>query len=99
MTYEFKPAAVFYFDYLLTFSDEVKLLWGRRFSIVKVLFILSRYTVCFAGLIRFLDYAYSWGDSQIDVVRDLGLHLDDFFHVTCVFRRCMYVPRIRGAVS
>lgn len=55
--------AIFFYDYLLTFADEVHLLWRRRFSLVTVLFLLCRYTVFLDGLSRFVNYVYWRGDS------------------------------------
>ncbi|KAF9494624.1 hypothetical protein BDN71DRAFT_1448598 [Pleurotus eryngii] len=35
---------MFYYDYVLTFGDELKYIWGSgRFSIGSILFVLARY--------------------------------------------------------
>ena len=36
------PAIVF-FDYLVTFSDEVNSIWSRKFSLATAIFFLNRY--------------------------------------------------------
>ncbi|KAG8742328.1 hypothetical protein FRC12_015394 [Ceratobasidium sp. 428] len=33
------------YDYLLTLPDEVRLIWPTSWSLVKVLFLINRYTV------------------------------------------------------
>ncbi|KAJ3576234.1 hypothetical protein NP233_g556 [Leucocoprinus birnbaumii] len=37
--------AIFIFDYALTFSREVELVWASRWTLVKMLFLLNRYLV------------------------------------------------------
>ncbi|KAA1476597.1 hypothetical protein DENSPDRAFT_933153 [Dentipellis sp. KUC8613] len=37
------PVALLIYDYFLTFSDEVELIWYSRWSITKILFFLNRY--------------------------------------------------------
>lgn len=40
----FVSEAMFYYDYVLTFGDELNHIWGRgRFSIGSILFVLARY--------------------------------------------------------
>ncbi|KAH9931753.1 hypothetical protein B0H21DRAFT_761027 [Amylocystis lapponica] len=36
-------ATLFYYEYLITISQEVKLIWGRKITGVTVLFMLNRY--------------------------------------------------------
>jgi len=40
-------AALFIFDYFLTFPNEVSLIWPARWTPTKIIFLLSRYTVFF----------------------------------------------------
>ncbi|KAF9442148.1 hypothetical protein P691DRAFT_779540 [Macrolepiota fuliginosa MF-IS2] len=35
--------AIYVYDYLLTFSDEVELVWGSRWTVMKTAFLLDRY--------------------------------------------------------
>ncbi|OBZ67304.1 hypothetical protein A0H81_12534 [Grifola frondosa] len=46
--------ALFVFDYILTFGDEVQHMWRRRFSPATVLFLLNRYTNLAGTLFEFL---------------------------------------------
>ncbi|KAH7912113.1 hypothetical protein BJ138DRAFT_1112644 [Hygrophoropsis aurantiaca] len=43
---------VLLWDHLLTFSDEVRLIWGARWSVPKILFLFNRYIVPIAMIIQ-----------------------------------------------
>jgi hypothetical protein len=45
--------AMFVYDYMLTFEDEVRYIWRRPVTNVKVLYIVLRYGVAFAELVYF----------------------------------------------
>lgn len=36
-------AAVTFYDYILSLTQEVRCIWGRKFSVTTVLFITNRY--------------------------------------------------------
>ena len=38
-----KPAGIFIYDYVLTFAQEVELIWGRKITGAAILFVLNRY--------------------------------------------------------
>jgi len=38
-------AALIYFDYCITFPDEVRLIWRRKFRYITALYILCRYAM------------------------------------------------------
>ncbi|KAJ7809689.1 hypothetical protein B0H14DRAFT_1496224 [Mycena olivaceomarginata] len=55
--------AILVFDYALTFSLEVSLIWKSKWSLPKVLFILSRYSTIFdVPLVLYckLDLSMEW---------------------------------------
>ena len=45
-----KLAGVFIYDYVLTFVQEVQLIWHRRITGATVLFVLNRYAILAASL-------------------------------------------------
>jgi hypothetical protein len=45
--------AILVYDYLLTFSDEVRYIWRRPISNIKVLYVIMRYSVLAAELVYF----------------------------------------------
>ena len=51
------PAAVglamFAYDYLLTLGDEIKYIWRRPVTGIKILYLILRYGVAFAELVYF----------------------------------------------
>ncbi|KAH9993184.1 hypothetical protein BJV77DRAFT_944580 [Russula vinacea] len=53
------PAAVglamFAYDYLLTLGDEIKYIWRRPVTGIKILYLILRYGVAFAELVYFQD--------------------------------------------
>ena len=55
-------AALFFYDYILTFSREVKYIWQRRFSGVTALFLLNRYVIMLSRTASFIQLQ-SWRDS------------------------------------
>ncbi|KAF8187401.1 hypothetical protein K438DRAFT_1835071 [Mycena galopus ATCC 62051] len=49
-------ACLYIYDFMLTFSDEVRYFWDTRMSLVKVLFFCNRYSVLFlVGFKFFVD--------------------------------------------
>jgi len=45
--------SMFVYDYMLTFEDEVRYIWRRPVTSVKVLYIVLRYGVAIAELVYF----------------------------------------------
>ncbi|KAL4248652.1 hypothetical protein ABKN59_006265 [Abortiporus biennis] len=45
-----------YFDYALTFSDECRRIWGRRFSGATFLFVLNRYLTIIGQSLVFINF-------------------------------------------
>ena len=45
-----KNSAILYYDWLLTFDEEVIFFWSRRINLVTVLFFLNRYFSLFANV-------------------------------------------------
>jgi len=39
------PIAILYYDYVLTFDREVRLIWMRKFSYISVMYFLCRYAL------------------------------------------------------
>ncbi|KAL0575100.1 hypothetical protein V5O48_006876, partial [Marasmius crinis-equi] len=50
-------SAMLLYDYLLTFSEEVELIWKARWTIPKVLFLIMRYCVPAALLIHIHQFS------------------------------------------
>ena len=62
---------LFCYDYILTFSREVKCIWSRKVSAAVVLFFINRYVVLANRLIRLIQL-YDWHghrEIQADQVR------------------------------
>jgi hypothetical protein len=55
---ESKPSSNSYmnqwFDYALTFSEEVELIWRRKWSLASVLYLATRYLTFIDGLVVIL---------------------------------------------
>ncbi|RPD59524.1 hypothetical protein L227DRAFT_575963 [Lentinus tigrinus ALCF2SS1-6] len=64
----FASACVFYYDYLLTIPDEVRLVWGRRFNLATAIFLYLRYAI----LIQ----------ASLDVVSNVNLTSTSTIHLT-----------------
>ena len=64
--------ALVLYDYLLTYAEERKLIWQRKFSISTVLYLATRYVSIMenvALVVQIARQTYSGGGS-IDIVRD-----------------------------
>lgn len=51
--------AMYVYDYVLTFGDEVRYIWRRPFSRIKMLYLILRYGVLFAEVVYFLGESFS----------------------------------------
>lgn len=56
---ELAASALYCYDYVLTFSQEVRCIWQRRFSGASLLFVLNRYAVLVNRLLRLIQLV-SW---------------------------------------
>jgi hypothetical protein len=67
------PAAValamFVYDYMLTLGDEIKYIWRRPVTGVKILYLILRYGVAFAEVV------YFQGESFLRVCTKLNVHM------------------------
>ena len=59
---------MFYYDYLLTIPDEVRLVWGRPFNLATAIFLYLRYAI----LIQ----------ASLDVVNNVNLTSTSTVHLT-----------------
>ncbi|KAI9510084.1 hypothetical protein F5148DRAFT_1339376 [Russula earlei] len=50
--------AMLVYDYMLTFDDEVRYIWRRPVSSVKILYVILRYGVAVTQIVYFQAYAY-----------------------------------------
>lgn len=66
-------AGLFYYEYLITFSREVRLVWKTRYTYVSVFFVLLRYMALLA-YVPTLYFATSVSDN-IEVRGPLKIHL------------------------
>ena len=53
--------AILYYDYLLTFGDEVRFFWRRRPGSVTILFFVNRYLSIVGNVPVILQSFRSWG--------------------------------------
>ncbi|EJD05471.1 uncharacterized protein FOMMEDRAFT_145007 [Fomitiporia mediterranea MF3/22] len=58
---------VLYYDYLLTFGEEVRFFWRRRANSVTVLFFLNRYLSIFGNIPVILQSFRSWSHTPAEV--------------------------------
>lgn len=61
--------ALLFYDYLLTFSTELKVIWGREFSGVTVLFILVRYSALISKPLLFARHILALYYEEVGPVR------------------------------
>ncbi|KAF8498013.1 hypothetical protein JB92DRAFT_2985625 [Gautieria morchelliformis] len=61
--------ALLYYDYVLTFSEEVDLVWRRRLNWGKVLFLLMRYFPLFAQTFNTAVYLNNTADHNVRFCR------------------------------
>jgi hypothetical protein len=52
--------AMYAYDYVLTFGDEVRYIWTRPFSRIKMLYLILRYGVLFAEVVYFLGESFKF---------------------------------------
>ena len=66
-----EDCAVFVFwEYAITFSDEVEMFWKRRFSGASALFFVNRYVVLSVNILNLIGYA-----TLPDRVRPLSVYV------------------------
>lgn len=66
-----KFLALFCYDYLLTFAQEVKCIWSRKLTGASLLYVLNRYAVLLNRLVRLIQLI-SWKgftEAEADHVR------------------------------
>ena len=51
--------ALYAYDYMLTFSDEVQYIWRRPVTGIKILYLILRYGVLFAEIVYFQGERFS----------------------------------------
>lgn len=81
--------ALVLYDWLLTFSDEIHLMWNRKITGARIVFLLNRYVFLLYNLTEVMnDFIYSGGNrvsvnTQIDIC---NMHAN-LSMKTCVQRR------------
>jgi hypothetical protein len=60
--------AILVYDYLLTIEDEIRYIWRRPLTNIKVFYVILRYGAAFAQII------YFQGKSQLEGT-ELGIHI------------------------
>lgn len=68
-----------YYDYLLTFPDEINFFWYRKRSSVSILFFLNRYFPLLSNIPVFAMNFGNWSQ-QVSVRASLGYKLKMIFH-------------------
>jgi hypothetical protein len=62
--------AMFFYDYTLTFGDEMQYIWRRPVTGIKILYLVLRYGVAIA------DIVYFQGESMLEsVCTKLNIHM------------------------
>lgn len=51
------------YEYALTFSEEIDYIWRRKFSIVSLLFVVSRYCVMCYNVLYVVKLALPWSQA------------------------------------
>ena len=51
------------YEYALTFSEEIDYIWRRKFSIVSLLFVISRYCVMCYNVLYIVKLALPWSQA------------------------------------
>jgi Family of unknown function (DUF6533) len=51
--------AMYVYDYMLTFADEVQYIWRRPVTGIKILYLILRYGVLFAEAVYFQGESFS----------------------------------------
>ena len=51
------------YEYALTFSEEIDYIWRRKFSIVSLLFVVSRYCVICYDVLYVVKLALPWSQA------------------------------------
>ncbi|KZT08759.1 uncharacterized protein LAESUDRAFT_648827, partial [Laetiporus sulphureus 93-53] len=51
-------SALIFFEYIVTFSEEVRVIWGARFTTVSVIFAFNRYLLMIQGISFALDLVW-----------------------------------------
>jgi len=77
---------VVYYDFLLTFSDEVRYIWTRKFTLPTLLFIINRYTTllsCITLMLQILPYQLSMTQPLGNMI--CGITLRAYEAVSLVF--------------
>ncbi|KAH7923035.1 hypothetical protein BV22DRAFT_610598 [Leucogyrophana mollusca] len=82
-------AAVLIFDYCVTFESEVRLTWGRKWRLPRILFVLSRY-VPFAGAIM---TAYAAANSHETNCVPFGDVSNGARFLSMIFAECLLILR------
>ncbi|KZT09355.1 uncharacterized protein LAESUDRAFT_647585, partial [Laetiporus sulphureus 93-53] len=57
-------AAIIFYEYILTLSDEVSLVWSGHLTITNVLFVANRYFLLSLGFANVMESLY-WSSSQV----------------------------------
>lgn len=59
----FDLAAILYYDYILTFGDEIQFVWGRKRSSVTLLFFANRYVSILGNIPVILQTFENWSST------------------------------------
>ncbi len=67
--------ALLYYDFIVTFPDEVKCIWQRKFTGATVLFFFNRYGALLLQLFHLVDDLYIWGTQTEEAANMASLSL------------------------
>ncbi len=62
--------ALLYYDFVITFPDEVKCIWQRKFSGATILFCINRYGTLLAQTLVIVEDLYAW-QTQTEETADM----------------------------
>ncbi|KAF8338615.1 hypothetical protein F5887DRAFT_982075 [Amanita rubescens] len=89
-----------FYDIMLTFADEVELIWSRRFSFVSVLWYLNRYVTPLGYIIITVSFHDPWSKSVCDryVLFPEALKIITCFAIGVIFILRLYALYNRSMV-
>ncbi|KAI0083642.1 hypothetical protein BDY19DRAFT_1051727 [Irpex rosettiformis] len=80
---ELSSTALLFYDYLLTLPQEINNIWGRKFTLPTMLFLLNRYFSMIDGGLRTVQ-AISWEGYTEDDANRLSNHMEICLVITAI---------------
>ncbi|EJD03110.1 uncharacterized protein FOMMEDRAFT_156482 [Fomitiporia mediterranea MF3/22] len=88
---------ILYYDFVLTFHQEIQRIWKQKISIVSCIFVLNRYLTCL-GYIPIVYFLFNSPTSDKAYVPSRVLAESHWLNIICCLR-CTAFARFPGALS